>query len=102
MGGSGAGKTSIINTLCGSAFYEKITDDVQINGHDTTIDDNTYFVGLCLRRININFAGNFQLPEGTSMAKIKALVYDIMINLGLVHVENTIVEEVSRNYHQIR
>ena len=52
---------------------------------------------LCLKIKNITFAGNFHLPACTSMAKIKALVYDIVANFGLVHVANTIVGDVSIN-----
>ena len=99
MSRSGAGKTSFINSLCGRSFYGKITGDDEINGHYTTIEENTHFVGLCLKTINITFAGNFQLPAGTSMSKIKALVYDTIAYLGQVHVENTIVGDVSRSYH---
>ena len=99
MGRSGVGKTSLINVLCGRAFYGKITGDVKINGHDTTIEENTHFFGLCLKMINITFAGNYQLPAGTSVVEIKDIVYDIIANLGLAHVANTIVGYVSRNYH---
>ena len=109
MGRSGPGKTSLISALCGRAFYGKITGDVKINGHDTTIEENTHFVGFVPQddimyskltvEENVTFTGSFQLPASTSMAKIKALVYDTMANLGLVRVANTIVGDVSRNYH---
>jgi hypothetical protein len=62
---------------------------------------NTLLV-LCLKTINITFAGNFQLPASTSMAEIKALVYDTTEFLGLIYVANTIVGDVSRNFHLIR
>jgi ABC-type multidrug transport system ATPase subunit len=112
MGGSGAGKTSLISALCGRAFYGKITGDVKINGHDKTPEESTYLVGFVPSddimyseltvEVNITFAGNFQLPAGTSMSKIKALVYDIMEKLGMVHVANTIVVEISIYYPLIR
>ena len=42
MNGSGAGKRFLINNLCGSAFYGKITENAKINEHDTTIEKNTH------------------------------------------------------------
>ena len=50
MGGSGPGKTSLISALCRRAFYGKITGDIKINGHDTTIEENTHFVGFVQRK----------------------------------------------------
>ena len=50
MSGYGAGKTFLINALCGIALYGKITGNVKINGHDTTIEENTHFVGFVKRK----------------------------------------------------
>ena len=55
MCGFGAGKTSLINALCGSAFYGKITGDVKINVHDTTIEENTHFDGFVPQDNKYNF-----------------------------------------------
>ena len=34
MGGSGAGKTSLLNALCGRAFYGETTGTVHVDGHE--------------------------------------------------------------------
>lgn len=46
MGGPGAGKTSLLNALCGRAFYGEVTGDVKINGHNTSIEDYSSAVGF--------------------------------------------------------
>lgn len=46
MGGSGAGKTSLLNALCGRAFYGKTTGNIYVNGHEARIDDHKGVTGF--------------------------------------------------------
>lgn len=46
MGGSGAGKTSLLNALCGRAYYGEVKGDVFINGHQASIEDFTGSIGF--------------------------------------------------------
>jgi ABC-type multidrug transport system fused ATPase/permease subunit len=46
MGGSGTGKTSLLNALCGRAFYGETSGEVYVNGHKTSIDDHKDAVGF--------------------------------------------------------
>ena len=46
LGGSGAGKTSLLNALCGRASYGKVTGVTKINGHVASIDDYQSVIGF--------------------------------------------------------
>jgi ABC-type transport system involved in cytochrome bd biosynthesis fused ATPase/permease subunit len=46
MGGSGAGKTSLLNALCGRAFYGETTGTIHVNGHLTSIEEHKDSVGF--------------------------------------------------------
>lgn len=46
MGGSGAGKTSLLNTLCGRAFYGKVSGQIFINGSAGHIEDHKHLLGF--------------------------------------------------------
>jgi Ca2+-binding EF-hand superfamily protein len=39
LGGSGAGKTSLLNALCGRAYYGEVTGDIFINGSKAAMED---------------------------------------------------------------
>jgi len=106
MGGSGAGKTSLLNSLCGRAFYGEVTGDIFINGHKTKIEkymDNVGFVPqddivyaeLTVKE-NLLFSGRFRLEKGVSTSEIEDLAEEVMANLGLTRVANTIVGDVTR------
>ena len=45
-GGSGAGKTSMLNSLCGRAYYGQVTGKVFVNGHAGGIEDHKGSVGF--------------------------------------------------------
>ena len=74
MGGSGAGKTSLLNALCGRAHYGETTGTVYLNGHETEIQKHVDCIGFVPQddiiypeltvRENLVFAGKFQLPKG--------------------------------------
>jgi energy-coupling factor transporter ATP-binding protein EcfA2 len=47
MGGSGAGKTSLLNTLCGRAFYAtKISGELRINGQIDKMENYQDIIGF--------------------------------------------------------
>ena len=46
MGGSGAGKTSLLNALCGRAFYGDVAGAIFVNGVEGQIQDIMHCVGF--------------------------------------------------------
>lgn len=46
LGGSGAGKTSLLNALCGRAPYGVVTGETRINGKIATIDEHRKSIGF--------------------------------------------------------
>lgn len=106
MGGSGAGKTSLLNALCGRAFYGEVTGTVKVNGHKTSIEEHSSAVGFVPQddivyaeltvRENFVFSGKFQLPKGTPMQEIEDLADETMASLGLSRVMHSIVGDVTR------
>mmetsp|Transcript_22505 Transcript_22505/g.34009 ORF Transcript_22505/g.34009 Transcript_22505/m.34009 type:complete len:512 (-) Transcript_22505:2114-3649(-) len=46
MGGSGAGKTSLLNALCGRAYYGDTSGEVYINGNPAQIEDFSELIGF--------------------------------------------------------
>ena len=77
MGGSGAGKTSLLNALCGRAFYGETTGKIYINGHEAKIDDHKGVTGfvpqddIVFAELTVKdclmFAGRFTAPKGTTL-----------------------------------
>ena len=105
MGGSGAGKTSLLNALCGRAFYGEGTGSVLINGHKASIGEHMDVVGFVPQddivyaeltvRENLVFADKFRLPRGTSIEDIEDLADEVMCNLERIGVADSIVGDVS-------
>ncbi|CAB9497095.1 Putative white-brown complex homolog protein 30 [Seminavis robusta] len=106
MGGSGAGKTSLLNALCGRAHYGDVTGTVYINGHKTSIEEHSSAVGFVPQddivyaeltvRENLIFSGKFLLPQGTPMQEIEDLADSTMASLGLSRVMHSMVGDVNR------
>jgi ABC-type multidrug transport system ATPase subunit len=46
LGGSGAGKTSLLNALCGRAYYGETRGTILVNGHEARIEDFKDSVGI--------------------------------------------------------
>ena len=46
MGGSGSGKSSLLNALCGRASYGKVTGTIKINGNDSLIEEHKAVIGF--------------------------------------------------------
>jgi ABC-type lipoprotein export system ATPase subunit len=106
MGGSGAGKTSLLNALCGRAFYGETTGSILVNGHEESIEDHKDSVGFVPQddivyaeltvRENLIFSGRFRLPKGTSNEEIEELADETLANLGLARVANSPVGDIRR------
>eukprot|EP00532_Pseudo-nitzschia_australis_P020819 CAMPEP_0168291848 /NCGR_PEP_ID=MMETSP0142_2-20121227/6616_1 /TAXON_ID=44445 /ORGANISM="Pseudo-nitzschia australis, Strain 10249 10 AB" /LENGTH=897 /DNA_ID=CAMNT_0008239483 /DNA_START=9 /DNA_END=2702 /DNA_ORIENTATION=+ len=106
MGGSGAGKTSLLNALCGRAHYGETTGKVYLNGHETDIESHVDCIGFVPQddivyaeltvRENFIFAGKFRLPKGTTEGEIEELADETIANLGLARVANSPVGDVKR------
>jgi ABC-type multidrug transport system ATPase subunit len=106
MGGSGAGKTSLLNALCGRAHYGTILGDIHINGKKMAIDeiksltgfvpqDDVVYAELTVRE-NLMYAGKLTLPRNTSLEEIEDLADTTLANLGLVRVADSLVGDVKR------
>lgn len=77
MGGSGAGKTSLLNALCGRAFYGTTSGKIYINGQEARIDDHKAVTGfvpqddIVYAELTVKeclmFSGRFSSPKGTSL-----------------------------------
>lgn len=106
MGGSGAGKTSLLNALCGRAFYGETTGKILVNGHNESIEDHKDSVGFVPQddvvyaemtvRENLIFSGRFRLPKGTTNEEIAELADETLANLGLARVANSPVGDIKR------
>mmetsp|Transcript_27613 Transcript_27613/g.55261 ORF Transcript_27613/g.55261 Transcript_27613/m.55261 type:complete len:1005 (-) Transcript_27613:1103-4117(-) len=101
MGGSGTGKTSLLNALSGRAYYGEVTGSILINGRNGRIEDHKHLVGFVPQddfvngeltvRENLQFAGRFRLAANTSMREISDLADGVIASLGLVRVRDSIV-----------
>lgn len=106
MGGSGAGKSSLLNALSGRAYYGTVTGDIHINGLHRDIGEIKHSVGFVPQddivyseltvRENLMYAGKFRLPSGTSKQQIRDLVDETLANLGLSRVADRLVGDVRR------
>ena len=106
MGGSGAGKTSLLNALCGRAHYGETTGTIYLNGHKTDIQKHVDCIGFVPQddivypeltvRENFIFAGKFRLPKGTTDEEIEDLADETIANLGLSRVANSPVGDVKK------
>lgn len=106
MGGSGAGKTSLLNALCGRAFYGTVEGNIWINGHETSIEeykdavgfvpqDDTVYAELTVRE-NLMYSGKFRFKKGTDIVDIEDYADATLGKLGLMRVADTIVGDVTR------
>jgi ABC-type multidrug transport system ATPase subunit len=106
LGGSGAGKTSLLNALCGRAFYGETKGTILVNGHKANIEDFKDSVGFVPQddivyaeltvRENLIFSGRFRLPKGTTDEEIAELADETLANLGLARVADSQVGDIRR------
>lgn len=106
LGGSGAGKTSLLNALCGRAYYGEVQGNVFINGQKASVEDFADSIGFVPQddivfaeltvRENLMYSGRFRLPRGTPLQEIEDLADTVLANLGLSRKANSIVGDVTR------
>ena len=70
-------KTSLLNALCGRAFYGQTTGQIYINGNEARIDDHKGVTGFVPQedivfaeltvKENLMYSGRFNAPRGTSI-----------------------------------
>ncbi|KAG7372253.1 ABC transporter [Nitzschia inconspicua] len=106
LGGSGAGKTSLLNALCGRAYYGETRGTILVNGHEARIEDFKDSVGFVPQddivyaeltvRENLIFSGKFRLPKGTSDEEIEELADETLASLGLSRVADSPVGDIRR------
>lgn len=100
------GKTSLLNALCGRAYYGEVSGETYINGQRKDIEvikesigfvpqDDIVYAELTVRE-NFIYAGKFRLPKGTPNEEIEDLADETLANLGLVRVANSLVGDVKR------
>jgi ABC-type multidrug transport system ATPase subunit len=106
MGESGAGKTSLLETIGGRALHGRVEGEIYINGILRQIEHFSDHIGFVPKddimhaeltiKENFLFTGKLTLPRGTSIHDILALTSDVISDLGLERVENSIVGDISR------
>ena len=107
MGGSGSGKSSLLNALCGRAHYGVVSGEIYINGHgNSKIEDHKSVIGFVPQedivypdlsvRENLLFAGRLMLPGGTTSAEISELADATLASLGLSRVADSLVGDEKR------
>ena len=101
-----SGKTSLLNALCGRAYYGEVHGEIYVNGQLLDIkeiqdsvgfvpQDDIVYAELTVRE-NLIYTGKFLLPKGTSIAEIEELADETIASLGLARVANSLVGDVKR------
>ncbi len=105
MGGSGAGKTSLLNALCGRAYYGTVTGDIQLNGTTDRIENYPDAIGFVPQDDivhadltvyeNLIYSGLFRLPKGTTMKEVIDLADKTLEDLQMNHVRDSPVGDAN-------
>ena len=106
MGGTGSGKSSLLNALCGRAHYGKVSGKVFVNGNESKIEDQKGVIGFVPQedivypdltvKENLLYAGRLTLPAGTTSEEIVELAEEVMASLGLRRIANSLVGDARR------
>jgi ABC-type multidrug transport system ATPase subunit len=106
MGESGAGKTSLLNVLCGRAHYGTTTGVVKINGDIMPIHTIASCVGFVPQDDivhdtltvyeNLYFSARFRSEDGVSLTHIDALVEETLKVLLLDPIRDSVVGSVEK------
>mmetsp|Transcript_27903 Transcript_27903/g.78895 ORF Transcript_27903/g.78895 Transcript_27903/m.78895 type:complete len:821 (-) Transcript_27903:596-3058(-) len=106
MGGSGCGKSTFLNVLCGKANYGKQCGEVLINSHHAPLSviksikgfvpqDDTVHEDLTVQE-NLSFAAQVRLPKSHSKRERKQMVLGTAELLQLTLVMNSVVGSVEK------
>ena len=106
MGGSGSGKTSLLNALSGRASYGELSGTIRVNGIKSTIathknevgyvpQDDIVYTELTVKE-NLLYSGRFQLQAGIKKHEIEDLADEVLANLGLTKVKDVVVGDVGK------
>lgn len=107
MGGTGSGKSSLLNALCGRAYYGKVSGKVFVNGNESKIEDQQAVIGFVPQedivypdltvKENLLYAGRLTLPAGTRRREeIAELADEVMASLGLSRIADSLVGDARR------
>ena len=106
MGGSGSGKTSLLNALSGRASYGELSGTIRVNGIQSAISNHKNEVGYVPQddivyheltvKENLMYSGRFQLQAGIKKHEIEDLADEVLANLGLTKVKDVIVGDVGK------
>lgn len=106
MGGTGSGKSSLLNALCGRAYYGKVSGKVFVNGNESKIEEQQAVIGFVPQedivypdltvKENLLYAGRLTLPAGTRKEEIAELADEVMASLGLSRIANSLVGDARR------
>jgi ABC-type multidrug transport system ATPase subunit len=106
MGGSGAGKTSLLNALCGRAYYGRVSGEILVNGKKGKISDFQDYIGFVPQDDtvhgdlsvyeNLIYSGRFRLPVSTTFDEIDELAIETLEDMQLVHVRDSLVGDVGK------
>jgi ABC-type lipoprotein export system ATPase subunit len=106
MGGTGSGKSSLLNALCGRAYYGKVSGKVFVNGNESKIEEQQAVIGFVPQedivypdltvKENLLYAGRLTLPAGTRREEIAELADEVMASLGLSRIANSLVGDARR------
>jgi ABC-type multidrug transport system ATPase subunit len=98
--------SSLLNALCGRAYYGETTGSIFVNGHKACIEDFKDSVGFVPQddivyaeltvRENLIYSGRFRLPRGTTDEEIAELADETLANLGLARVADSPVGDIRR------
>ena len=101
MGGSGAGKTTFMNTLCGRAYYGKMSGDILLNGKKVDMNDYRTAIGFVPQDDvmfdelsvydNLYYSARLRLPASMTNQQILDIVDDCILLFDLEEIQATVV-----------
>eukprot|EP00930_Biecheleria_cincta_P014304 TRINITY_DN12367_c0_g2_i1.p1 TRINITY_DN12367_c0_g2~~TRINITY_DN12367_c0_g2_i1.p1 ORF type:complete len:1376 (-),score=242.61 TRINITY_DN12367_c0_g2_i1:27-4154(-) len=101
LGPSGAGKTTLINVLCGKASYGQASGTICFNGQEGEYEDYKTVMGFVPQEDivhegltvgeQIQFSADLRNPSGTDRERRRLITQDIISVMQLDHVQNNIV-----------
>ena len=102
----GSGKTSLLNALCGRAYYGTTKGTIRINGHVATIEEHKGCTGFVPQddivhaeltvKENLIYSGRFSFAKGTTDQDIEDYADTVLAYLGLSRVADSIVGDMNR------